>query len=252
LLLYGDSSGNSSHSALIVKYEHRMNRGLNVRFEYAFAKTLTDAWQSALSSNNQIAQCRRCSKSPANFDVRQRVAGSVIGELPFGRGRRHGSGMPRWADRIAGQWTVTAFVTFASGQPIALRGPNQTGSTLINHLPNRVCGGRNDQLSGDIRNNGFLWFEAACFPVPPVGFFGNSAPTVLSGPGLRNWDLGVEKSFSLRGDSARIQLRAEMFNAWNHAQFQQPNGDAGAGANFGRISATRPPRLIQLGLKFLW
>ena len=50
----------------------------------------------------------------------------------------------------------------------------------------------------------------------------------------------------------RLQFRAEMFNAWNHAQFLQPNGDSGAGANFGRISATRPPRLIQLAVKVVW
>ena len=34
--------------------------------------------------------------------------------------------------------------------------------------------------------------------------------------------------------------------------FQHPNGDAGAGANFGRVSATRDPRLIQIGIKLLW
>ena len=61
----------------------------------------------------------------------------------------------------------------------------------------------------------------------------------------------MEKSFPLR-DTTRLQFRAEMFNAWNHAQFLQPNGDSGAGANFGRISATRPPRLIQLAVKLLW
>ena len=88
--------------------------------------------------------------------------------------------------------------------------------------------------------------------VPPVGYFGNSGSTVLTGPGINNWDLGVQKFFRVRGDAARLQFRAEMFNAWNHAQFQQPNGDAGAGANFGRISATRPPRLIQLALKVVW
>ena len=130
--------------------------------------------------------------------------------------------------------------------------PNQTGSTLINPLPNRVCDGRNDQLSSNIRNNGFLWFDTACFPVPPTGYFGDSGPTVLSGPGLDNWDLGVEKNFPLGREATRLQLRAEMFNAWNHAQFEQPNGDAGAGANFGRISATRSPRLIQAALKLTW
>ena len=49
----------------------------------------------------------------------------------------------------------------------------------------------------------------------------------------------------------RIQLRAEMFNAWNHAEFGQPNGNSGAGANFGRISSLRTPRVIQLAFKVL-
>ena len=85
-----------------------------------------------------------------------------------------------------------------------------------------------------------------------MGYFGNSGPTVLNGPGVDNWDMGVEKSFPLRDEATRLQIRAEMFNAWNHAQFLQPNGDSGAGTNFGRISSTRPPRLIQLALKVVW
>jgi hypothetical protein len=107
-------------------------------------------------------------------------------------------------------------------------------------------------LSGNIRENGFVWFDAPCFPIPPAGYFGNSGRTVLNGPGINNWDLGLEKFFVPVRDSIKLQMRAELFNAWNHAQFQQPNGDAGAGANFGRISAARPPRLIQIGLKLLW
>src|SRR6185436_2287807 len=37
LVLYGDSSGNSSYQALIAKYEHQVASGLNLRFEYTFA-----------------------------------------------------------------------------------------------------------------------------------------------------------------------------------------------------------------------
>jgi hypothetical protein len=63
----------------------------------------------------------------------------------------------------------------------------------------------------------------------------------------------VEKTMSLEvSESTRLLFRVEMFNAWNHRYFQAPNADAGAGANFGRISAARPPRLIQLGLKLAW
>ena len=251
-VLYGDSSGNASYSALIARYEHRISQMLNLRFEYAFGKALTDSWQSLLGIHNQISQCRKCSKGPATFDVRHRAASSVISELPFGRGRRYGATMARWMDAFAGGWSVRAIVTFATGQPVVLRAPNQTGSTLVAHLPNRVCDGRSDHLSENIRNNGFLWFERSCFTVPTVGYFGNSGATVLSGPGLHNWDLGVEKSLVFERKAPTLRIRAEMFNAANRAQFLQPNGDAGAGEGFGRIPATRPPRVIQLALKLLW
>jgi hypothetical protein len=146
---------------------------------------------------------------------------------------------------------ITAITTFATGQPVMLSAPNQTGSPFINPLPNRVCDGRSDQLSSNVRNNGFLWFDPSCFTVPQIGYFGNSGPTVLSGPGLNNWDLGAQKVFDL-SDSTKLRLRAELFNAWNHAQFDQPNGNAGAGVNFGRISSTNPPRVIQIAAKLLW
>ncbi|MFL6354279.1 MAG: carboxypeptidase-like regulatory domain-containing protein [Bryobacteraceae bacterium] len=248
LLLYADSTGNSSYEALIAKYDHNVISGLNLRFEYAFAKALTDTWQSSLTIYNQISDCRSCSKGPATFDVHQSAAASLVWEIPFDRGWS----LPAWAHAAARNWIITAITRFSSGQPVMLTAPNQSGSALINPLPDRVCDGRSDQLSGNIRNNGFLWFNTSCFPVPPVGYFGNSGPAVLYGPGLDNWDIGVQKSFVLPREIGTLQLRTELFNAWNHTQFEQPNGNAGAGANFGRISGPRPPRLIQVALKLLW
>ena len=250
--LYVDSSGNSSYEALSAKYEHRMTSALDLRFEYTLSKTLADTFQSGQALYNQISDCRRCSKGPATFDVRDRAVGSLVWETPLGRGQRIAGSMPGWADAALGRWTVMAITTFAAGQALLLSGPNQTGSTFLNSLPNRVCDGRNSRLSSNIRNNGFLWFDPACFPVPGVGSFGDSGPTVLNGPGLNNWDVGLQKSFVLPREPVGLQFRAEMFNAWNHTQFQPPNSNSGAGANFGRISASRPPRLIQLSLKAVW
>ena len=42
LMLYQDGAGNSSNHAFIAKYEHRMARGLNLRFEYTYGKALSD------------------------------------------------------------------------------------------------------------------------------------------------------------------------------------------------------------------
>ena len=33
-----------------------------------------------------------------------------------------------------------------------MTGPNQTNTLFLNHLPNRICDGRDSQLSGNIRN----------------------------------------------------------------------------------------------------
>jgi hypothetical protein len=127
--------------------------------------------------------------------------------------------MPRAADLAAGGWSLTGIATFDTGQPWYPTAPNRTGGLILNQLPTRVCGGQSGNLSGNIRTNGFLWFDTSCFPLAPAGYFGNSGRTVLNGPGLNNWDLGVEKSFTLaERHSARLLLRTEIFNAWeSHA-----------------------------------
>ena len=73
-----------------------------------------------------------------------------------------------------------------------------------------------------------------------------------AGPGLNNWDVGCAKLIRLT-ELVRLQFRADLLiNAWNHAQFQQPDGNAGDGASYGRISAARPPRLVQFAAKVVW
>ena len=88
LMLYQDGAGNSSNEAFIAKYEHRMDRGLNLRFEYTFGKALSDSWQAANVSANQVTDCRRCSKGPATFDTRHRAVTSVSMADPLRTSRR--------------------------------------------------------------------------------------------------------------------------------------------------------------------
>lgn len=249
-LVWLAGSGNSSYEALIAKYRHRTNQGLDLLFQYTLSKVLTDAWQSTLLPNGQIAACRACDKGPATFDVPQRAVASAVWELPFGRGQRFGANIPRAGNIVAGNWRITSIVTMTAGQPVALTAPNTTSSLYLNPLPNRICNGNSAAFSDHVRSNRLLWFDSSCFVLPASGYFGNSGRTVLHGPGFDNWDIGFEKAFSfVARESSRVLFRAELFNAWNHTQLEPPNGDGGAGVNFGRISAARPPRLIQFGIK---
>jgi hypothetical protein len=168
-----------------------------------------------------------------------------------GRGRTFGTSLPRAADLLVGGWIVTGIASFSTGVPIFLTSPNTTGVVYTSTRPNRICNGADSKLSGNLRTDGFLDFNTSCFVSPPVGYFGNSGRAPLNGPGVNNWDLGLEKTFSIK-EQTRIELRSEFFNAFNHVQFGLPSADTGSGANFGRVSSARTPRLIQLGVKLLF
>lgn len=172
-------------------------------------------------NHEEVSTAEEDVKRGAFADVRQKAVGSFTWNLPLGRGQRFGVKMPRWATPAFEAWSLSAITPFATGEPIVLTAPNQTGSAFINLLPNRICNGRDSQLANNIRNNGMLWFNTACSEVSQIGYFGNSGATVLNGPGLDNWDLALEKTFGIGRETTKLQVRADMFNVWNHAQFEQ-------------------------------
>ena len=250
-LLEADFNANSSYEALVAKYRRRAARGLNFNAEYTLAKALTDGWEDSSSTDSQVTICRACDKGPASFNQLHRVVLSAVYDVPVGRGRTFGTSLPRAADLLVGGWIVTGIASFSTGVPIFLTSPNTTGVVYTSTRPNRICNGADSKLSGNLRTDGFLDFNTSCFVSPPVGYFGNSGRAPLNGPGVNNWDLGLEKTFTIK-EQTRIELRSEFFNAFNHAQFGLPSADTGSGANFGRVSSARTPRLIQLGMKLLF
>ena len=246
-ILQSDFNANSSYNALIARYHHRMSGGLDFRVEYTFGKALYDGWELGGATNNQIATNRALDKGPTSFNVKHRGVVSAIWELPLGRGRRFGSGMGKAADAVVGGWNVTTIATFSNGLPILITVPNRTGSPFVGHRPNRTCSG--NLSSVDLRRDR-LFIDRSCFQNTERGFFGNSDRAPISGPGLNQFDIGIQKQVAL-GEARFVQFRVEMFNAFNHAQFLNPNGNV-ANRNFGLVGGTRRPRLVQLGVKLVF
>ncbi len=249
-LLFSNNSGNMSYEALMLKYQHQFAHGLTLLANYTFSKTLSDTWEVASSTINQIAGCRACDKGPVSYNVPHRVVISTVYELPFGRGRHFASTLPKAADLLLGGWNLNGILTFSTGSSFSITSPNRTGSNFSYVRANRLCNGSDSQLSGSVRANGGYFFNTACFAAPAAGFFGNSGRGILLGPGINNWDGAVSKNFTLH-EASRIEFRSEFFNMWNHAQFNLPSADTGS-LNFGQITSARPPRLIQLALKLIW
>jgi len=187
-------------------------------------------------------------------DARQRFVLSSIYDLPFGKGRRwiNQGGV---SNAILGGWEVTSIVTFQTGFPIT---PN-TSYDIANvgtgaWRPDRICNGAlpTDQRTPD------HWFDASCFTQDTLisllaagtPRFGNSGRSLIDGPGLQNWDFGLMKNFQLM-ERLKMQFRAEFFNAFNQAHFDDPGKDI-TSDTVGKIFGAGEPRNIQFGVKFSW
>jgi hypothetical protein len=84
---------------------------------------------------------------------------------------------------------------------------------------------------------------------------------------MHNYDITVMKYIPLGTERIKMQLRAEMFNAFNHPQFNAINnaatfnsagqitnlptalGGGGGRFGFGAVTGTQDPRRIQLAVK---
>jgi hypothetical protein len=84
----------------------------------------------------------------------------------------------------------------------------------------------------------------------PRGTYGNAGRGLISGPAFNSTDLSVLKDFMIR-EPARIQFRAEAFNAFNQVNFTSV-GTSVASSAFGRIRSASDARVLQLALKLLW
>jgi hypothetical protein len=81
-----------------------------------------------------------------------------------------------------------------------------------------------------------------------LGSFGNVPHALCCGPALSNTDLVISKKTPIN-DRWNTEFRAEFYNAWNHTQFSNPDGDF-SDSTFGQILKVREqPRVMQFGMK---
>jgi hypothetical protein len=226
------------------------------------AVRITGAWTwahsldttSGESSGSPIQNSRdlRAQHASSTFDIRHKLAVSGTYELPFGKGRRWMSNASWAANALLGGWQINNILTLQTGLPFT---PVMQTSTLNtgsgSQFPNRIGSGELPSGERSIDH----WFDTNAFVAPGQFTFGNSGRNILYGPGTKQIDLSLFKSFRV-AESSRFEFRAEAFNAMNTPQFNNPNASIGfSGA--GKITSAGNPsiyqrtsRQIQLALKF--
>jgi hypothetical protein len=272
-LLTSKSIGNSASHELQLTVDRRYSSGLSFRAAYTLSKTtdLTSGFH-ARSSGYTDPFDPGLDHALADFDATHRFVFSGSWELPVGERFKR-----RFVVRKAVEgWQANVITTFQTGQPFTIYSNNDNSlqgnfldrPNLIGKItkidPRRVstftaenanCAGESANSNGDIVGN--FYFDPTAFDCTfnsdghlapgSVASFGDLGRNTLRGPGINNWDISFLKRTTIH-ESKLLEFRAEFFNAFNHAQFLNPDRN-GFDATFGEVSQTRGPRLIQFAVK---
>jgi hypothetical protein len=201
----------------------------------------------------------RAGRAVSDFNLKHNFNGTVLYDLPFGKGHRFGSSGGRVEEAIVGGWEFVAIVRWHSGFPF---GPGN---------------GFNFPTNFELTTPG-TWLGPVQTHIVPVGNVGSSprpnifadAKTTVNsligftlpglsgsrntayGPAYAATDLGIFKSFKMPWkESQTLQVRMTAFNAFNQTSFSGFNTDPTSPTNFGNFTSTAGrPREVELTARF--
>ncbi len=252
-----DTIANSAYSGLQVQLEQHFAHGVYFSFAYTFSK----AMDQGASFENELNPINfKLSRGLSLVDAKHRFVFSPYWELPI---PKHSG----FSGKVINGWGVSGILTYQSGFPIRVNTQDDTEleSSIFFEDANTP------QLTGALnfinpKKNGGVWFTGNIAD-PPLGQFGNLPHSLCCGPSISNSDIAIEKKTKIT-ERFNSEFRAEFFNAWNHTQFANPDGnftdglpslslengvEVNTGGTFGQIQKTREdPRVIQFGLKILF
>ena len=254
---------NSIYNAAQLSITKRFSDGLLFQFSYVFQKSIDDSslgssgysfltgGLATAESNARDPNNLRLDRSLSTFSIPQIVQLMFLYQLPFGRTRRYGANLSKWADAIVGGWQLNGIYRFDNGLPIQLAlcgGCSVNLPTYGNQFPNLL-----EPLQ--VRGTGNLnqYFSNPQVGVMPAPYTDGNAPRVLSNarmPGTNNLTASLFKEVPLGfREGTLLQFRLEAFNAFNRVQFAAPDTNVGD-ATFGQITAqANQARQVQLALK---
>ncbi len=242
-----DVIASSNYNSLQVSFQRQMSKGLQFLAAYTWSKSIDNAstFENILNPLNLAAN-----RTLSLFDARHRFVISYLWELPVPK-YNGGKG------KVLNGWAVSGITAFQAGFPIRMQ--SNADAELMNSFDFELPGKPNITppfVTMDPRTNNGFYFNTGQFSVPdptapgatPISLLGNTPRALCCGPGIDNFDIAIHKVTPV-SERVNTEFRAEFFNAFNHTQFLNPDGNISDGLYFGRVLHTRDPRIIQLVMK---
>ncbi|MGH9616613.1 MAG: TonB-dependent receptor domain-containing protein [Acidobacteriaceae bacterium] len=270
-----ETEGVENYNALQAVLHHQENNGLEFTLNYTWSKAMTnnpgfygDPGVDANSVYWQNKNNPRADYGPSGYDTRNALNGNMVYQLPFGRGRRFGSGWNRLTDEVAGGWRLSGDVIMYQGFPITIGSPNNanihSGSARANQYRSMKIVHRTTQhwFGTDPSANPCTGPDngTCAYGEETPGQFGTSHVNTERAPGYRIIDLSLFKSFQTVKQQ-HLEFRVDAFNAFNMASYSAPAYTTSShgvpasrfpsGSIWGLITSTlSPARQLQLSLDY--
>jgi hypothetical protein len=247
------ASGN--YNAFSMKATRRFSNGFNVIASYTWGKSLDNSSGVRNQGNDNLypqnSRCISCEYGRSAFDVKHRIVGSALYELPIGPGKLvpvNNKGL----NMLIGGWQVGGIFTHQTGQVgTPLRGSDISGiASAFGNFDRPNPTGTSPYLSGSARSLS-TWVNKAAYTSAAAGFFGTLQRGSYTGPSFTGLDASLHKNVVMPyNEKHQISIRFEAFNALNHPNWNNPTLNYSS-STFGRITSTsRDMRQLQLAAKY--
>jgi hypothetical protein len=241
------SIGTADYNGLQVDLEKRYSHNLTFRLGYTYSNAMDDAYPT--DPFVQQPWDVQLGKSRTNYNLKHNFVFSHTYLLPFGAGQRFLGSAHGPLNKLVSGWQSVGILSAHTGFPFWITAIDLSNTDTGSVAPNRTCSGR---LSHPTIQE---WFDTSCFSVAPANTWGNSGQNMLDAPGYFDWDLSAVKDTKL-SERVTLQFRAELFNAFNRANFGWPNAGVtepvSSNPLIGTISSAGAGREIQAVFRFLW
>jgi hypothetical protein len=255
---YRSNGFSSNYNALQVSLRKGYSNGLQFLANYTYSKALDELSDvfSQRDGNTGPTDLLNPSKDygPADFDLKHNFVMTLNYTEPW-----------RQKNFLLGGWSFAPIIRIHNGTPIALtdsaHDPNRDGrlvdrpqfvgtgslKSAITHKTSPADGYLNpasfapvgtfdSAINQYICTNGALWCDS------PL------TRNALNGPGYVNVDFGVLKHINIT-ERQTFTFEANFFNLFNHANFNNPDGNIASGT-FGQSLSDSGPRVTQLALRY--
>ena len=242
------STGSSSYNSLQISWNRRFTNGFTILGSYVYANSMDIASNDGNTGlSNQASDPFDIEKDYglSDFDVRHRFTTSFVYNLRNFKQNRA-------LDLLAGGWQLNGILTLQDGLPFTVLSGTPTSMAGVNldhadvNGPVTIYNGKSDA------DKVAKYFDTSAFSLPALGTFGTSGRNILRGPGYADFDTGLFKNFTIH-DQSHLEVRWEVFNALNHANFTNPNATWNSSL-FGQLTATKTGagRVMQIAAKIVF